>query len=78
MQAMSTLLTDVRVVPVDETIAEKFGVVRADMLNRGIVVATSDLLIGVTALHLDYTVVTHNTRHFSMVPGLRLIDWLSP
>jgi tRNA(fMet)-specific endonuclease VapC len=29
-----------------------------------------------TALHFDYTVVTHYTRHFSMLPGLRLADWL--
>ena len=78
MEVMLTMLGEVQVVPVDEIIAEKFGQVRAGMLGRGTVVATSDLLIAVTALHLDYTVVTHNTKHFSMVPGLRLQDWLSP
>jgi tRNA(fMet)-specific endonuclease VapC len=30
----------------------------------------SDLLIGATALELGYAVVTHNVRHFRMIPGL--------
>jgi len=78
MQGMLTMLGEVHIVPVDQTVAEKFGQVRAEMLDRGVVVATSDLLIASTALHLNYTVVTHNTKHFSMVPGLRLQDWLAP
>jgi tRNA(fMet)-specific endonuclease VapC len=37
-----------------------------------------DLLIGVTALEYDLTLVTHNTRHFQNIPNLRLEDWLTP
>ena len=72
------LLTEVNITPVDEAVAERFGIVRADLLARGKVVATADMLIASTALLFDYTVVTHNTRHFAMVPGLRLEDWLTP
>jgi len=32
--------------------------------------ALGDLLIGTTALELGYTVVTHNVRHFQMIPDL--------
>lgn len=35
-----------------------------------------DLFIAATALANDYTLVTHNTRHFSRIPGLRLEDWI--
>ena len=72
------LLTEVNITPVDEAVAERFGIVRADLLARGKVVATADMLIASTALLFDYTDVTHNTRHFAMVPGLRLEDWLTP
>jgi predicted nucleic acid-binding protein len=33
-------------------------------------IALSDLLIGSTALELGYAVVTHNLRHFQMIPNL--------
>ncbi len=42
---------------------------------QGIGVNDMDLLIGATALIYDLTVVTHNTRHFRNIPGLRLEDW---
>ena len=35
-----------------------------------------DLFIAATALVNDYTLVTHNTRHFSRIPGLKLEDWI--
>jgi predicted nucleic acid-binding protein len=34
----------------------------------------SDLLIGVTALDLGYSVATANLRHFQMIPGLKIIS----
>jgi len=37
------------------------------------VIATADLLIGVTALHYGYAVGTRNVRHFKMIPGLQVI-----
>ena len=37
---------------------------------KGVRIPLSDLLIGVTALELGYAVVTHNVRHFRMIPNL--------
>ena len=45
----------------------------ANMKKAGLVLATADLLIGVTALHYGYAVGTRNLRHFQMIPGLRVI-----
>jgi len=34
----------------------------------------SDLLIGATALELNYSVGTTNVRHFQLIPGLNVIQ----
>ena len=46
----------------------------AEMKKEGLVIATADLLIGITALHYGYAVGTRNVRHFNMIPGLRIIS----
>jgi tRNA(fMet)-specific endonuclease VapC len=63
---------------IDTTIAAECGTLRATLLDRGIVIAFPDLLIATTALVHDYTLVTHNVRHFSPIPGLRIMDWVKP
>lgn len=45
----------------------------AEMRQAGLVIATSDLLIGTTALHYGYALGTRNVRHFKMIPGLRVL-----
>jgi tRNA(fMet)-specific endonuclease VapC len=35
-------------------------------------------MIASTALVHDLIVVTDNTRHFAVIPGLRLENWLAP
>ncbi len=46
----------------------------ADMKKVGLVIATADLLIGITALHLNYAIGTRNVRHFHMIPGLVVLS----
>jgi tRNA(fMet)-specific endonuclease VapC len=41
-------------------------------------VSPVDLMIASVALVNDLTLVTHNTRDFENIPGLRLQDWLTP
>ena len=45
----------------------------AKVRSSRFVIATADLMIGVTALHLGYAVGTRNLRHFRMIPGLTVI-----
>lgn len=77
-QSLKDLLNDIQVLEVDETIARKFGEVRAALLDAGKPVPEMDLLIAATALVHDLTVVTHNTQDYSSIPGLSLDDWLVP
>ncbi len=42
---------------------------------RALTIAFPDLLIGATALHLGFDVVTLNERHFQMIPGLKILSF---
>jgi len=77
-QGLLTMLSDVSVLDVDQTIAWKFGEVRAQLLDQGQPIASIDLFIAATALVRGMTVVTHNTQHFNKVPTLNVEDWLQP
>ena len=35
-----------------------------------------DMLIGATALHYGLTVVTDNIKHFSLMPGVKCVNWI--
>jgi tRNA(fMet)-specific endonuclease VapC len=74
----SLLMYEVSVIPFDVDCAEGFGWLRVDLRRQGINLDNMDLLIAVTALVYDLTLVTHNTRHFQNIPNLRLDDWLTP
>jgi tRNA(fMet)-specific endonuclease VapC len=78
LQALEELLGDMTILDVTDNVAKKFGEVRAALMDKGLPPPEMDLLIAVTALVHDLTVVTHNTADFANVPGLRLADWTLP
>ncbi|HEX3883443.1 MAG TPA: type II toxin-antitoxin system VapC family toxin [Stellaceae bacterium] len=55
--------------------ARRAGVVRAELAARGTPIGPYDVLIAGQALARDLILVTHNTREFSRVSGLRIEDW---
>jgi tRNA(fMet)-specific endonuclease VapC len=61
--------------PFDDTAAEVYGRLRAGLAVVGTPVGPNDLMIASIALSNDLTLVTHNTREFSRIPGLKLEDW---
>ncbi len=71
------LLADVAILDFDRSCALRFGQLQSELLKRGSVVNAMDLMIAAIALVHDLTLVTHNTRHFEVIPGLRMVDWLS-
>ena len=78
LQALIDLLDDVQVVDLDLAIAKRFGELRAALLDARRPTPTIDLLIAATASMHGLTLVTHNTRDFSHIPGILLTDWLAP
>lgn len=63
------------VIPITPVI-KTFSKLRANLELQGTRLEDFDLLIGATALANDYILVTHNTKHFSRIPGLKLEDWV--
>jgi tRNA(fMet)-specific endonuclease VapC len=68
------LRRDMAVHPVTVEIAELAGRIEGEQAARGVSIAFEDLLIGATALHLDYAIATLNVRDFHKIPGLSVIQ----
>lgn len=64
-----------RSLPFDDAAADICGRVRAALATAGTPIGPYDLQITAIALANGLTLVTHNTREFSRVPGLLLEDW---
>jgi predicted nucleic acid-binding protein len=60
--------------PVTVPIALRVGQVDGENQAKGVRLPLADLLIGVTALELGFTVATGNLRHFQRIPGLSVIQ----
>lgn len=59
----------------DEPAAEAYGRIRSHLERHGSPIGPYDLQIAAIALANDLTLVTHNTREFTRVPGLSIEDW---
>jgi tRNA(fMet)-specific endonuclease VapC len=63
------------VIDVSRSVMDSFGDIKAQLSASGNTVDDFDILIGCTALALNYTVVTNNTRHYGKIHGLRVVNW---
>ncbi len=64
-----------RSLPFDDRAADCFGRLRAELQRQGKPIGPYDLQIAAIALAHGLTLVTHNTREFSRIEGLKLTDW---
>lgn len=62
------------VFPLTTEIARLAGMLQAQRAAQGIAIPFEDLVIGATALHIGYGVLTNNTRHFRLIPGLNVVE----
>lgn len=61
--------------PFDDEAAIICGQIRAHLARAGTPIGAYDLQIAAIALENNLTLVTHNTREFERVDGLRVEDW---
>jgi tRNA(fMet)-specific endonuclease VapC len=61
--------------PFDDQSAQRCARLRHELERAGTRIGPHDLQIAAIALQHDLTLVTHNTREFSRVAGLKLEDW---
>jgi tRNA(fMet)-specific endonuclease VapC len=73
MEFIERLCRDVPVHPVTLDIARKVRRIEGEQEAKGIQFAFEDLVIGVTALHLGYAVMTLNARNFQRIPGVSVV-----
>ena len=73
--AVSQFLSELTLVPFDYEAARESARIRQDLETLGLTIGPLDLLIAGTALSRGAVLVTHNSREFSRVKGLRLADW---
>jgi tRNA(fMet)-specific endonuclease VapC len=78
LSLLVSLTSQFTILPFDAPEAEECGRIRAELERQGIPIGAYDLQIAATALVQSLTLVTHNTKHFSRVPGLATADWHGP
>jgi tRNA(fMet)-specific endonuclease VapC len=69
------LLQTAVLVPFDTAAAIAAGQVRAQLAGQGTPIGAYDVQLAGIALTRDLILVTHNTREFSRITGLKLEDW---
>jgi tRNA(fMet)-specific endonuclease VapC len=74
---MRDLLAAVPCLPLSGEVALAYADIRSTLQRTGKSIGHNDTWIAAHARHLGLTVVTHNTREFKRVAGLKVEDWLS-
>lgn len=74
-QQLNTVLKRITILPFTQAIAEVAATIRAVLEQQGQPIGPLDGLIAGTALAEQATLVTHNTREFSRIEGLTVVDW---
>ena len=72
---INSFLTPFDIVPFDGEAAIAYGIIKASLERRGMLIGPNDIMIAATALANNAVLVTHNVDEFSRVEGLRTEDW---
>ena len=72
---LDTVFAAIPVEPFTREIGRVVAKIDAEARINGIVIPFADLLIGGTALHMSYALVTSNVRHFNQIPGLIVLPF---
>ena len=77
LSALEQFLAPFEIADFDQSAADAYGKLRADLEKRGNVIGSMDMLIGAHALSLGIILVTNNINEFSRIPNLKLEDWMA-
>ena len=69
------LLEQLPTLPWTQAAADAYGPLKMQLQSMGRPIGELDTQIAAHALAESLTLVTHNTRHFERIPGLKLEDW---
>ena len=74
-EALDQFVSPLEVASFDRDATAAYGRLRAALEKKGQMIGSMDLLIAAHAVSLDVRLVTHNSREFGRVPGLKIEDW---
>jgi len=74
-KALEEFTIPLEIVSFDEASALAYGEIRSALEAAGSPIGAMDMLIAAHAISLGVQLVTNNTREFSRIPGLTLLDW---
>ena len=73
--ALILFLSRIKILPFDSKAAAEYGIIRANLSQKGQLIGANDLLIAAHAKAKNLTLITNNTREFQHVKGLKLANW---
>ena len=68
-------LSGITILPFGPEAAQAYGEIRHTLQSQGQLIGANDLLIAAHAKTAGLILVTHNTREFSRIEGLKIEDW---
>ena len=65
------------IVGITRSTIEAYTDIKIALDKKGEGIEDFDLLIAATALSLNYTLITNNTKHYKRIDGLQIENWMS-
>lgn len=75
-QRIKSILSAIEIIAYDTPADFKYADLRNFLEKKGTLMGPNDMLIAAQALSLDLIIVTANTREFSRVPDLKVVNWI--
>jgi len=75
MQSLDTFFSLFDSLMFDDNASLIYGKIKNDLERKGNIIGPNDLLIASIAISNNLTLVTNNTKEFSRIKGLNIIDW---
>ncbi len=74
-RAIDGFLLGVQIMDFTAAAADRYAALMADWNKSGLTIDDHDGQIAGLAMTIGATLVTHNTKHFKRIAGLKLADW---
>ena len=75
---LELLYQQVNALEFDSDCAKVAASIKHYLYSAGTPISLEDIYIGAIALQHNLTVVTSNTKHFALIPDLKITDWKQP
>ena len=74
---IKTLENSIDIIPLGKEAVEIFGIYKAKLERSGVPLDDFDLILASCAMTRNLVLVTNNTKHFTRIDGLKVVDWTS-